>query len=76
MKDARDSVTVERVRFLRPDVALVDGTFHITGSTLPGEPRGLQTVVLVKEQGRWLAAAIRRMVPVAAPQGAAPPARP
>jgi uncharacterized protein (TIGR02246 family) len=76
-KNARDTVTIDRVRFIRPDVALIDGTFEITGSEIPGPPlKGLQTLVLVKEDGRWMITALRRMVPVAAPPQGAAPAKP
>lgn len=74
-KDAHESVTTDRIRFLRPDVALVDGTFAIVGPNFPGDARGLQTVVLMKEHGRWAVAALRRMIPIGAPPGpaSAPP---
>ena len=66
-KNAREIVGIERIRFIRPDVAIVDATFEITGTDLKPYPKGLQTMVLVKDNGRWLATALRRMVPVAAP---------
>jgi uncharacterized protein (TIGR02246 family) len=68
-KDAHESVTTDRIRFLRPDVALVDGTFTLVGPNFPGDARGLQTVVLVRDRGRWAVAALRRMIPVGAPPG-------
>jgi len=76
-KNARDTVTIDRIRFIRPDVALVDGTFEITGSEIPGPPpKGLQTLLLVREDGRWMVTALRRMIPVAGPPQGAPPAKP
>ena len=63
--------TVDRMRFIRPDVVLVDGTFEITGTEIKPAPKGLRTIVLVKENGRWLITALRSMIPVA-PVGSAP----
>jgi uncharacterized protein (TIGR02246 family) len=42
------------VRFLRADVAVVDGFY-----TLPDQRRGPYTLVVTKENGRWLIAAAR-----------------
>jgi len=74
-KTAREIATIERIRFIRPDVALVDGTFEITGTDIMPYPKGLQTMVLVKEEGRWLVTAMRRMSPVAPPVAAPPTKR-
>jgi ketosteroid isomerase-like protein len=63
-KNARETSTVDRIRFIRPDVALVDGTFEIAGTDIKPDPKGLQTLVFVKENGKWVAAALRRMIPV------------
>jgi hypothetical protein len=57
--------TVGRIRFIRPEVALADGTFEITGTEIKPYPKGLQTWVLVKENECWVITAIRQMVPVA-----------
>ena len=56
--------TVDRIRFIRPDVALVDGTFEISGSDITPAPKGFRTFVLVKENGRWKITALRQMIPV------------
>ncbi len=71
-KSAKETATIERIRFIKPDVALVDGTFEIAGTEIKPYPKGLQTLVLVKENGRWLVTAMRRMIPVAMPAGMAP----
>ena len=72
-KGSHESATSDRIRFLRPDVALVDGTFIIVGPNFPGDARGLQTVVLVKDQRHWAIAAFRRMIPIGPPPGPASP---
>jgi uncharacterized protein (TIGR02246 family) len=55
----RRSITVEAVRFLTPDVAIVDGPYIIEGTN-----RTTWTTIVVKrEAGAWRIAAIRNMVP-------------
>jgi uncharacterized protein (TIGR02246 family) len=71
-RNARVVATIQRIRFIRPDVALVDGTFEISGSEITPAPKGLRTFVLVKENGRWMITALRQMIP-SAPAGAAAP---
>lgn len=66
-KNARESSEIQRIRFIRPDVAIVDGRFEIAGTEIKPEPNGFQTLILVKDNGRWLITAMRRMIPVAAP---------
>jgi uncharacterized protein (TIGR02246 family) len=70
-RNARMVATVDRIRFIRPDVALVDGTFEISGSEISPAPKGLRTIVMVKENGRWMITALRQMIPVA-PTGTTP----
>lgn len=64
-RNAKMVATVDRIRFIRPDVALVDGKFEISGSDISPAPKGLRTFVLVKENGRWMITALRQMTPVA-----------
>lgn len=66
-RNARIESTVTRIRFIRPDVAIVDGTFMITASDVKPDPKGLDTFVMVKEGGVWRATALRRMIPVVEP---------
>ena len=74
LRNARKIETVDRIRFIRPDVALVDGSYEFTGTELKPYPKGVQTWVLTKENGRWLMTALRMMIP---PEpGAAPPPKP
>jgi uncharacterized protein (TIGR02246 family) len=63
-RNAKVVATIERIRYIRSDVALVDGTFEISGSDLTPAPKGLRTFVLVKEGGRWKITALRQMIPV------------
>jgi uncharacterized protein (TIGR02246 family) len=72
LRNARMIETVGRIRFIRPEVALADGTFEITGTEIKPYPKGLQTWVLVKENERWVITAIRQMVPVASTGATAP----
>jgi uncharacterized protein (TIGR02246 family) len=57
------TITVESVRFLSSDVALVDGRYEITG--LPGgaSRRMWTTLVLKRGPDGWRIAAIRNMLP-------------
>lgn len=67
LKNAHKIDAVDRIRFIRPDVALVDGRFEISGTDIQPYPKGLLSCVLVKENGRWAVTANRQMVPVVAP---------
>ena len=56
--------TVERIHFLKPDVAIVDGLYEATGiKDTAGNPapslRQWVTNVMVKQNGRWLITAWR-----------------
>jgi uncharacterized protein (TIGR02246 family) len=73
LKNARKIETVDRIRSIRPDVALVDGSYEFTGTELKPYPKGLQTWVLTRENGRWLMTALRMMIPPEA--ASAPPKR-
>ena len=66
------SLTVDDVWFLGTDVALVDGTYAITGVKDPSgndiPPRkGYLTAVLLNERGSWRIAASRLMSPAPLP---------
>lgn len=75
LKNAHKMVSVDRIRFVRPDVALVDGKFEISGSEIQPYPTGLQTWVMVKENQRWILMANREMIPVVAPSSSTSPDR-
>ena len=55
------TITVQAVRFMTSDVAIVDGPYEIAG---PGGTRRMwATLVLKREADGWRIAAIRNMVP-------------
>jgi uncharacterized protein (TIGR02246 family) len=61
------TIAVESVRFLTPDVALVDGPYEISAAD-GGAPRRMRTtIVLTRGSGEWRIAAIRNMVPTRVP---------
>ena len=72
LKNARKIESVDRIRFIRPDVALVDGRYEFTGTGIKPYPKGVQTWVLTKEDGRWLMTALRMMIPPAPADSPAP----
>lgn len=75
LKNAHKTTCVDRIRFVRPDVALVDGQFEISGADIQPYPKGLQTWVMVKENQRWKVTANREMIPVAAASPSTSPNR-
>jgi uncharacterized protein (TIGR02246 family) len=65
LKNAHKIENVQRIRFIRPDVALVDAEFEFTGTDIKPYPKGFEAIVLVKNDGRWVITALRMMVPPA-----------
>jgi uncharacterized protein (TIGR02246 family) len=68
-KDSHLDLHVDTVWFVTADVALVDGTYVLTGATDPdGKPipprKGHLTSIFLQERGRWWVAASRLMIPV------------
>ncbi|MBI5505285.1 MAG: SgcJ/EcaC family oxidoreductase [Deltaproteobacteria bacterium] len=66
------TLTVASVWFVSEDIALVDGTYAITGIVDPkgneiAERKGLLTSILLKEKGNWLIEASRLMIPAPLP---------
>jgi uncharacterized protein (TIGR02246 family) len=62
---ARRSITVESVRFLSPEVVLVDGRYIQKGAE-GGKDREMWTAITLKRvDGGWRIAAIRNMLPSA-----------
>lgn len=65
------SVTQESVDFPAPDVAIVNGTYTVSGITTPDDEEmtvnGLYTNVGVKEGGEWMIHSSRPMVPAPQP---------
>ena len=69
-KNSELNLAVERVRFIRPDVAIVDGSYELFNATNPrGEPIGRRTgyfvTVLAKNGDSWQVDATRLFLPVA-----------
>ena len=71
-KGTKLATTTTSIRFVKADVAVVDGTFEITGmkgqdgKALPVRS-GLTTIVAVKKGDLWYIAALRGMVPSTPP---------
>ena len=55
------------IRFLKPDVAIADGTWEITGRPEGNPARGHYTAILMKRDGQWLIVYDRPMVPLRPP---------
>jgi uncharacterized protein (TIGR02246 family) len=59
---------IDTIRFLREDVAIVDGVFEVRGAlgadgTSLESIKGRFTYVLTQERGEWLISAYRSMIP-------------
>ena len=53
-KGATFAGTVDTIRFIRPDLALVQGTFNVTGGGMPPEGfKGHYLAVAAKQGGSW-----------------------
>ena len=65
-KGSRFQLTIDKIRMLGDSTAVVDGTWNITGETLPqGYPSsGMYTQVLVRTKGDWLIVVARPSVPL------------
>ena len=68
LKNAHKAETLQRIRFIRPDVALVDAEYEFTGTEIRPDPKGFETILLVRNNGRWVITALRMMTPPAAPR--------
>lgn len=63
-RGSKGSGNIVRLRFVRPDTALCDGTWSITGAhdkdgKEAAPERGVFTVVAVKQEGKWRISALR-----------------
>jgi uncharacterized protein (TIGR02246 family) len=81
LRDSYQRMNVEKVRFVRPDVAVVHVRHHNTdrdGKVLAGDEGAMGTVVFAKERGKWWIIAgqntIVRPLPEAFEQAGKPPA--
>ncbi len=73
-KGSQFTSTVDSIRFIRPDVAVVDGAWQAVGVRAPNGKelpalKGLYTLVVSKKGGKWQAVSSRTMVPAAPPGG-------
>ena len=71
-KGAQARLEIESIRFVRPDIAILDGTYELNGMTstdgLPlGIVKGTYTNISVKENGQWMIHCSRPMLPMKAP---------
>ena len=60
-RGSQAAIQVGRTQQLTPDVALVEGTFEVTGASTPVKGRYLLTVV--RDSGRWRIASITTATP-------------
>jgi uncharacterized protein (TIGR02246 family) len=68
-RGARITRTVRAIRFIKPDVAIADGSWKTVGALGPDGKeypplKGLYTIITVKQRGVWLILAARSMMPV------------
>jgi uncharacterized protein (TIGR02246 family) len=62
------TITIVSLRFVTPDVAIVDGRYDLTGLA-GGESRHMwTTLVVTRAADRWRISAIRNMLPAPAPK--------
>lgn len=71
-KSSRLELSIEDVWFITADVALIDGTYNLSGAKLPDGVElpartGRITAVFIKERGDWSIAASRLMIPTKLP---------
>jgi uncharacterized protein (TIGR02246 family) len=70
-KGAQGNLEIASVRFVRPDIAVIDGTYELTGlksaegQDLPAV-KGMFTNVSVKQNGQWMLHCSRPMLPMKA----------
>ena len=64
----RHTTTIERIRFLRPDVAIGDGTIVVSREGAPENEKPYMSVLFTcvgqKKNGKWYIAAVRLMLPL------------
>jgi uncharacterized protein (TIGR02246 family) len=67
-KGAQANLEIGSIRFVRPDIAVIDGTYELNGMKSPeglplGIVRGMFTNVSVKQDGQWMLHCSRPMLP-------------
>jgi len=69
LKGSTFAVTMDTIRFIRSDMALVNGTTNITGGALPPEGlKGHYLAVATKQGGAWKVAAVHTAAMPPAPK--------
>jgi uncharacterized protein (TIGR02246 family) len=68
-KGAQANLEVTSIRFVRPEIAIIDGTYELNGMKSPdglplGMIRGMFTNVSVKQNGQWMLHCSRPMLPL------------
>ncbi len=68
-KDAQANLQVTSVRLVRPEVAIIDGTYELNGMKSPdglplGIITGMFTNIFVKQDGQWMLHCSRPMLPL------------
>ena len=65
--NGRRTITIETVRFLARDVAIVDGRYELAGAGADNAARKMwTTLVMTRDAEGWKIAAIRNMLPASA----------
>ncbi|MGH9755689.1 MAG: SgcJ/EcaC family oxidoreductase [Blastocatellia bacterium] len=65
LKEWKLTNAIEDIRFIKPDIAIVNGTYEATGigSNAQAAPlKGLYTVIMGKERRKWVALGARSIV--------------
>ncbi|MCJ7448371.1 MAG: SgcJ/EcaC family oxidoreductase [Bacteroidales bacterium] len=66
--EIRHTTTIKRIRFLRPDIAVMDGTIVISQDGAPENEKPLLSVlftsVVQNKKGHWHIAGMRLMLPI------------
>ncbi len=68
-KGAQANLEITSIRFVRPEIAIIDGTYELNGMKSPeglplGIVRGMFTNVSVKQNGQWMLHCSRPMLPL------------
>lgn len=65
-KDSQFHLTIDQIRLLGEKVAVIDGEWRITGTSLPQNypSSGIYTQILFKSDGEWRISAARPSVPL------------
>jgi uncharacterized protein (TIGR02246 family) len=65
LKEWKLANAIEDIRFIKPDIAIVNGTYEATGigsNTQAAPLKGLYTVIMGKERRKWMALGARSIV--------------